>query len=68
MAGLGFKCPAGIITTSKLAIIHRAQLQSTDAANIAAGMLMRPQRHKQPHWSRFQGGSFPSPMEDTTNC
>ena len=38
MAGLGFKRPTGIITTANLEIIHRAQLQSTDAANIAAGM------------------------------
>ena len=32
MAGLRFKCPTDIITSSKLAIAHRAQLQSTDAA------------------------------------
>ena len=67
MAGLGFKCPTDIITTSKLAKIHRAQLQSTDAANIAAGMLMRPQRHQEPHWRRFEGGPLLSAMDDTPN-
>ena len=30
----------------KRAIIHRAQLQSKHAASIAAGMMMRPQRHQ----------------------
>ena len=56
MAGLGVKCSTDIITASKMAIIHRAQLQSKDAASIAAGMVMRPQRHQQPQWCRFQVG------------
>ena len=62
VTGLGFKYP---ITTS-LAIVHRVQLQSIDAANIAAGMLMIPQRHQQSFRSRFQGGSLNFPMNDKT--
>ena len=68
MAGLGFKRPTDIVTTSKLAIVYRAQLQPTDVANIAAGVLMGPQRHQQPHRCRFQGGPLTSPMEDTPSC
>ena len=61
MTGLGLKCPMDIITSSKLAIIYRAQLQSSYAANIAAGILKRPQKHQQPHWGRFKEASYPPP-------
>ena len=54
MARRGLKFPTDIITISKLAIIRRAQ--------------MRPQRHQQPHWSKFQGGQLTSPIDGTPNC
>ena len=57
-----------IITTSKLAIVHRARLQPKDAGNIAAGILMRPQRQQQAHWSRSQGDPRLPPMDGTLNC
>ena len=66
-AGKGLKCPTDITTSSKMTIIHRAQLQSRHAASIAIGMLMRPQRHQQPHWSRSEGGPLLLPMDDTPN-
>ena len=68
MAGLGIKYPTDIITTTKMSIIHRAQLQSDDATNIAAGLLMRPQRHQQLHWGQFQGGPLHFPTADTPIC
>ena len=64
MAGLGLKCPTDIITPTKMSLIHRAQLQSDDAANVAMGLIMRPQRHRQPHW----GGPMHLPTADTPNC
>ena len=68
IAGIGFKCPTDIITSSKLAIIYRAQLQSRDAFNIAAGMTIKPQRDQQPHWSMLQGGPLLPHTDDTSNC
>ena len=68
IAGLGLKCPTDIITTTKMSLIYRAQLQSDDAANVVAGLLMRPQRHKQSHWGQFQEGPLHMPTADTPNC
>ena len=51
-----------------MAVIHIAQLQSDDAVKIVAGMLMRPQRHHQPHWSRFHSGPLANSAEDTPKC
>ena len=44
MSGLGFK----------IAMVHRAPLQSRAAANITAGMKMGPQRHQHTQWGRYQ--------------
>ena len=42
MLGLEFKCPTRSITTTKMAIIHRAHLQPKDVGSIRAGILVRP--------------------------
>ena len=68
MADLGLKFRTDIITTTKMSLIHRVQLQWVDAVNVAAGLLMRPQRHQQSHWGRFQGGSLHLPTVDTPKC
>ena len=51
-----------------MAMIHRAHLQSKDAANTIAGMLMRPQRHQRPQLGKYQGKPQARPMDDTPNC
>ena len=68
MEGLGFKCPTDIITTTKMAVVHRTDIQSNDVTNVVAGILMRPQKQKQQHWSRFQREQLANPAEDTPKC
>ena len=47
-------------------VIYRAQLQSQDAVNIAAGILMKLQRYLQQNWSRFLSRPLLGNLTDPT--
>ena len=44
-----------------MAMIHREQLQSTDADNIVAGMLMRRRGTNNHNWEASKGDQYPAP-------